>query len=614
MNKRLLLSLMGALALVLVPMLTPAADAPPASGATTPLTTQDFVFLGEARPVLIRMHIQTDGKALQAAWDDCIDYLFKYLDVDNDGALSKEEVERAPTVEQVTNGLVGVGGLGQGGGGGGRLRPGATPAAPTMQDLDTNKDGKVSREELAAWYRKNGFQPFQFRLGAGAPNFQSMIASYLGGSRPEPTIDEVSKGIFQHLDRSKKGQITKEDLEKAESILMKLDEDQDEMIVPRELVAYDPAGNNPLKGLLQMGLPGGGREAPTSTTNLVPVLDADKVPVDLVKRLREHYGKEIHIKEIGLDEATFKALDADGNGVLDDKELAGFAKRAPDLELLLRLGTKGANQSMVALIVGDELPPVAKGLTLLNDLGFLDLGLTRAEIRVDDYERPNPLGAILKQQVQTQFEQADKDHNGILEAKEIQDSRFFKPLAKAIDRNGDGCVTEKKLTAYVDFLQELTKRARAGTVTLEITDQSRGLFDMLDTDRDGRLSVRELREAPRLLAKLDHGKKGYLTADDIPHSYRIEVKRGPQNQGGPGGFFDLYSQPAVQAGPARAEKGPVWFRKMDRNRDGDVSRKEFLFGEELFRLIDTDGDGLISLAEAEKAAELIRKRGLEEDP
>ena len=53
---------------------------------------------------------------------------------------------------------------------------------------------------------------------------------------------------------------------------------------------------------------------------------------------------------------------------------------------------------------------------------------------------------------------------------------------------------------------------------------------------------------------------------------------------------------------------------MDRNRDGDVSRKEFLFGEELFRLIDTDGDGLISVEEAEKAAELLKKRGQEEEP
>ena len=79
------------------------------------------------------------------------------------------------------------------------------------------------------------------------------------------------------------------------------------------------------------------------------------------------------------------------------------------------------------------------------------------------------------------------------------------------------------------------------------------------------------------------------------------MKRGPLNQGGGGNFFDIIDA-AARTGPARAEKGPLWFRKMDRNGDGDVLCKEFLFGDELFRLIDTDGDGLISLEEAEKAA------------
>ncbi|HEV3235798.1 MAG TPA: hypothetical protein VGZ25_02350, partial [Gemmataceae bacterium] len=59
---------------------------------------------------------------------------------------------------------------------------------------------------------------------------------------------------------------------------------------------------------------------------------------------------------------------------------------------------------------------------------------------------------------------------------------------------------------------------------------------------------------------------------------------------------------------ANGKKGPVWFRKMDRNGDGDVSRREFLGSDEDFRRIDADGDGLISLEEAEKADEWYRKR------
>jgi hypothetical protein len=47
---------------------------------------------------------------------------------------------------------------------------------------------------------------------------------------------------------------------------------------------------------------------------------------------------------------------------------------------------------------------------------------------------------------------------------------------------------------------------------------------------------------------------------------------------------------------------------MDRNGDGDVSTREFLGTAEEFKRLDLDGDGLISLEEAIKADEMLRKR------
>jgi hypothetical protein len=54
--------------------------------------------------------------------------------------------------------------------------------------------------------------------------------------------------------------------------------------------------------------------------------------------------------------------------------------------------------------------------------------------------------------------------------------------------------------------------------------------------------------------------------------------------------------------------GPAWFRAMDRNGDGDVSRREFLGTDADFRRIDTDGDGLISREEAERADAQLRAK------
>jgi hypothetical protein len=47
---------------------------------------------------------------------------------------------------------------------------------------------------------------------------------------------------------------------------------------------------------------------------------------------------------------------------------------------------------------------------------------------------------------------------------------------------------------------------------------------------------------------------------------------------------------------------------MDVNGDGDVSRREFLGSEEAFRQLDTDGDGLISVEEAERYEALQRDK------
>ena len=52
------------------------------------------------------------------------------------------------------------------------------------------------------------------------------------------------------------------------------------------------------------------------------------------------------------------------------------------------------------------------------------------------------------------------------------------------------------------------------------------------------------------------------------------------------------------AARVRGPAGPDWFQKMDRNHDGDVSRREFLGPREHFDRLDRDNDGLIDADEA----------------
>jgi Ca2+-binding EF-hand superfamily protein len=593
------------LALAFACVLAPAFDLTPAAHQAAPALpandVQDFVFLGEARPVFIRLHVSVDGRPVQAGWDEFMKYLFTYLDVNGDGVLSKEEAERAPTVEQLINGIPNSGFGAFGGGGGG-------PARPTMAELDSNNDGKVTLAELGAYYRSRGFAPFQLQTEAKQPN---PFGQFFGGSR-EPTVEAVSEAIFALLDTNKDGKLTKEELAAAPVVLLRLDQNDDEMIVPQELAKPAPLGGG-------MGGMMGGFKGPAATegySRLMLVETTGTASKRLVRQIQARYGppsdnpltKKISRKDLGLDEAIFAKLDSNGDGVLDASELAGFLDRPADLEIMLRLGTRQPGEARVDQ--SGKAGPLAGKVKWLPGLALLDLGPTRIELRGSDAERPDRLGGLLRQQYVAQFKQADKDGNGYLDEKEAKASNLFRDLFQAMDRKSNGKIYEKDLIAYLDQLVELKTRGRAGCVTLVLSDQSRGLFDLLDVDRDGRLSVREMRGAVKLLDQLGAAARGFLTLADMPKSYLLTLRRGGSLRGSldfNAALEEIYGgYEAVEVDYPTA--GPLWFQKMDKNRDGDVSRKEFLGTDEQFRQIDTDGDGLISLEEALRYDALHRKK------
>src|SRR5262249_32873446 len=165
--------------------------------------------------------------------------------------------------------------------------------------------------------------------------------------------------------------------------------------------------------------------------------------------MQERYGppakkpeqKKLSRKDLGLDESAFRALDANGDGVLDAGELAGFVSRAPDLEVVLRLGTKGPPEA------ASEVREAGAGSgARVGEAALLDRGLTRVELRTSgERVRNEVFSGLLRQQVVAQFKGADKDGNGYLDKKEADANRLFKGMFKALDRDGDGKVTEKEL-------------------------------------------------------------------------------------------------------------------------------------------------------------------------
>jgi Ca2+-binding EF-hand superfamily protein len=183
-----------------------------------------------------------------------------------------------------------------------------------------------------------------------------------------------------------------------------------------------------------------------------------------------------------------------------------------------------------------------------------------------------------------QFKNSDGDKNGYLERKEVEQT-FLLQYFDVADRDGDGKLYEKEMKAFTDLQSD----AVGSRVLLSASDGGRALFEMLDSNHDQFLSVRELRNGRLWLKNRDRNGDGLISLNELPRRYQLSIGRGQlQNRRG---FFN-------QAQPGVAAANLTWFQKMDRNHDGDISLREFLGSLEDFQRFDVDHDGLIDSKEA----------------
>jgi hypothetical protein len=207
----------------------------------------------------------------------------------------------------------------------------------------------------------------------------------------------------------------------------------------------------------------------------------------------------------------------------------------------------------------------------------------------------DPLGAAVADARQ-QFNQLDADQNGYLDRDELkQNTRFQRGLFELIDTDGDDKIFWAEMEHYVHSRAEVA----ATRCDIVLHDLGHGFYETLDLNHDGRLGLREIRVASATLQRLRKPDQALLRATDPPRRLHLEVIRGSFQLFGTGGTGES-TVPRIALQP-RSAVGPIWFQRMDRNLDGDLTWKEFLGPRHVFEELDADHDGLIDPQEAEKA-------------
>ena len=530
-------------------LLAPGAAPPPAGGGDR----IDFVFLGSDRPYLIRFHVRVGDKPYGAAWDTFVEKLFAWFDTDGDGVLSKAEAGRLPQPSVIAH-LAQAGVITY------------LPPAP-LAAIDTNKDGKVSKAEFRTYYDRNGL------AGVGCYFYDSGPAA----------VGRLNDAIFNRLDRRGDGRLTAAKVARLYEKLRPLDENGDETLSREELTPAAVAGGDQPNFRLEARLR---RVRPDYARNLA---------WDLFVRYGRNKRGGLTRKEIGLDAAAFARLDADKDGLLSYAELWNYASAVePDFVFRIQLGPTPPGDSRVTLVDAETIAPLLKKKFTRGpgDSCRLELDGIWMSFHPHPVSRSwRPVEGLREYYFGLFDKAAGRKGHATRDDLEAAGAKILLAIFPQADKDADGKLTWAEIVAWLDFAHT----ARDAGLAVDCQDHGRSLFDALDADGDDRLTLREMRSAWGRLGPL--AKDGSLGRADLPRTIRLDFMLGNARAFHTIPFGTGRGERAIGLRAARPS-APAWFRKMDKNDDGDISPREWLGSDEDFEAIDADGDGLISVAEA----------------
>jgi Ca2+-binding EF-hand superfamily protein len=500
--------------------------------------SRDLFLLLDQGPLHLRMHLMVKGQSLAESRAAYIDRLIQKLDANGDGKLSRTEATRSPLFRT-------------------KRRPSANDFLQGLQSQTV-----ISRREIEQKVELKGGNLLAFRDIQSSKNDQE---------------------VFKLLDQDANGVLEPPELAAAAGLILSKDADGDQCISFEEFLPPSPPPD-PTKPIVL-----GTGEAITQLAKPAEMFVDGANPL-FSGRLRRKYDRnkddQLDAAELGWPAERLRATDLNGNGKLDDSELAGLNRAVPDAEMSIDLMSVESAGGVVHVesTIGHRQ----------DNCSRLDLARVAFEPATITFSHRNvdPQAAALDDAMR-KFNSLDVDANGYLTRDETaQRLRFERELFELIDADGDDKIFAEEMREYVLALAE----PAAATCRINVYDGGYGFFLALDTNADGRVSEREMRQAALSLTKLERdGVPGVRSNEPVRH-FHVEFSRGSYQLFGPS------EQPAAETPAFQRHQlaGPIWFQRMDRNNDGDLIWNEFLGPRWVFDQLDADADELLDPSEAAK--------------
>lgn len=523
---------------------------------------QDLIVMLDP-PVFIRVQLEVDGIPYRRHWRQHIQALHDVVDTNADGVLTIDEIDVA-LVSQSTP-----------------IEAKQLLQDPALWSCDLLPvDRVLTADELVLAAEMQTGGPFQETQSTSANSPNLDVNFVQGGTGKTP-----GQVLFETLDLDGNGRLTSEEIDLGRESLRRLDFDVDGNASLSEM-EYT---RNPFQGQTQFGA--------SSEAVPVQVIDRSGKWGSLIEQLMRRFGGEptvgrgertLSANSLGIPQRVFENYDHDGNDQLDRREIRSLLADPPvAIAMTVRVGSRAPGQPMVEVHSTEAwgnatVRTTPAGIASLIVDGFqieILAGQSSAGQFVDFFK------AI--------FSGYDRDANAYLEPDEVQGGQL-EGVFERFDLNHDQMLYEDEMLAVV----EAESAAAVSRSRLVPSNRGRDLFEILDENRDRRISPRELASIVLRIGIWDENGDAALTQSEIPQLYQLSFDRGQPDFPGviPQGVVTVVPAPGIPA--AVTTDGPVWYQRMDRNNDGDVSRREFLGTPDQFNELDLNGDELISPQEA----------------